>query len=165
MNLTFCNINTQPSTSARGRFQFNFLTTSKPLVMKASIVKTVALIAFVACFAKANAQSDLLALNTVPTSNAADFLSSDEKVAIGNFKRIVNTEANSPVVTVKCENAVTMKVRVFTLNGDLAKEETHTLGNGTNDLTIDMNDLNQGVYMVQFYSSEGSAVRRFVKNN
>ena len=137
-----------------------------PFIMKTNILKALSLILLITCFGKVNAQSDLLAMNTVSSiSNMSDFINRDEKVTVSNFKKIIATEDNSSVVTVKCQAPVTMQVRVFNLNGDLAKEESHKLNNGLNDLNVNLNDLSQGVYMVQFYTTEGSAVRRFVKNN
>ena len=135
--------------------------------MKTNILKTLSLILVLTCFGKANAQSDLFAMNTTSATaaNVADLYKSDDKVVISDFKRIAGNENNAPVVTVKAETSVSMQVRIFTLNGDLAKEESHAVENGVNDVKVDMSDLSQGVYMVQFYTKEGSALRRFVKNN
>lgn len=134
--------------------------------MKTNISKALTLVLLLVCFGKMNAQSDLLAVNTVtPVNAAADLFKSDDKVVISDFKRMAGNEDFVPVVTVKSESSVTMQVRVFTLNGDLAKEESHEVENGVNDIKLDMSDLSQGVYMVQFYTKEGSALRRFVKNN
>jgi hypothetical protein len=138
----------------------------KPFVMKTNILKALSLILFIFVISTANAQSDLFAMNTVPTANAvADLYKSNDKVVISDFKRLAGTEMNTPVITVKSEDNVTMQVRIFTLNGELAKEEAHAIENGVNDVQVDMNDLAQGVYMVQFYTKDGSALRRFVKNN
>lgn len=132
--------------------------------MKASILKTLSLLLFISCFGKANAQSDLFAMNTVPSSaTVAELFNSDDKVVIGDFKRTAGTDA--PVVIVKADASITMQVRIFTLSGELAKEEAHTLENGVSDVKVDMSTLSQGIYMVQFYTKEGSALRRFVKNN
>lgn len=134
--------------------------------MKTSISKILFALLLTAGFGKSFSQSDLLAVNTVNTpSSVSNLIKSDDKVVISDFKRIVESGANTPSVTVRCETPVTMKIRIFTLNGELAKEEAHALDNGLNDLSLDMADLSQGVYMVQFYSSEGSALRRFVKSN
>lgn len=138
----------------------------KPFVMKTNILKALSLMLLITCFGKMNAQSDLLAVNTVSSVNTAtDLYKSEDKVVISDFKRIAGNEVNVPVVTVKAESSVTMQVRIFTLNGDLAKEESHAVENGVNDVKVDMSDLSQGVYMVQFYTNEGSALRRFVKSN
>lgn len=134
--------------------------------MKTNILKALSLTLLIATFGTMNAQSDLFAMNTAPSSaTVADLFRSDDKVVISDFKRVAGTEMNTPVVSVKAEANVTMQVRIFTLNGELAKEEAHALENGVNDLKVDMSELTQGVYMVQFYTNEGSALRRFVKNN
>ena len=134
--------------------------------MKTNIIKTLSLIILIACFGKINAQSDLLAVNTsaVP-ADVASMFKSDDKVIISDFKKLTEAETNAPVVTVKSEGSLTMQVRIFTLTGELAKEEVHGLEGGLNDLKVDMSDLQQGVYMVQFYTKEGSALHRFIKNN
>ena len=134
--------------------------------MKTNILKALSLTLLITCFGKMNAQSDLFAMNTVSTATAvADLYKSNDKVVISDFKKMNGTEMNAPVISVKSEDNVTMQVRVFTLSGELAKEEAHTLANGVNDVQVDMNDLAQGVYMVQFYTKDGSALRRFIKNN
>jgi hypothetical protein len=154
------------TTSSPAGLQSVITNNLKPFVMKTNILKTLSLILVMTCFGKANAHSDLFAMNTAPTAvNVAVLYKSDDKVVISDFKRISAADSNAPVVTVKAENSISMQVRIFTLNGDLAKEETHAVENGVNDVKVDMSDLTQGVYMVQFYTKEGSALRRFVKNN
>ena len=134
--------------------------------MKTNIIKALSFIMLIACFGKMNAQNDLFSVNatSAPTS-VSDLYKSKEKIVISDFKRSAENEVNMPVVTVKSENSVTLQVRIFNLSGNLAKEEVYDLNNGLNDLKIDMSNLNQGVYMVQFYTKEGSAVRRWVKSN
>jgi hypothetical protein len=135
--------------------------------MKSIILKTLSLIVLVTCFGKMNAQSDLLALNAVNTisvpAEVAALYGNEEKIKVSDFTQ--NPISNSTLVRVKCATAVTMQVKVFNLNGDMAKEETHTLNGGTSDVTVDMDSLAAGTYMVQFYTKEGSAVRRFIKTN
>jgi hypothetical protein len=49
------------------------------------------------------------------------------------------------------------------MSGELEKEEAHSVENGLNDLRLDLSELSAGVYMVQFYTREGSALRRYIK--
>jgi len=113
---------------------------------------------------KMKAQSDLLAINTVPVpSSVAAVYATDEKIRISEFMPNETTNSNSSFVSVKCMVPVVLKVKVFNMNGQMAKEETHNLGTGVNEFSVDMNGLAKGMYMVQFYSKEGSAVRRFMK--
>lgn len=135
--------------------------------MKTNIMKILCVIALVACFGKMNAQSDLLAINTVnkvtvPAEISAMY-ASEEKIKVSDF--IQNPANNASLVRVKCNVPVTMQVKIFTMDGDMAKEETHTLNSGVNDLNVNLDNLAVGTYMVQFYSTEGSAVRRFIKMN
>ncbi len=126
--------------------------------------KTLFLIVLIASFGTINAQSDLLADNTVTVpSNIAALYKSDNKVTISEF--MPNQTENSSLVSVKCSDPITMQVKVFNMDGNLAKQESHALNTGVNELNINLNDLSAGMYMVQFYSKEGSAVRRFVKAN
>ena len=125
---------------------------------------TLFLILLVASFGTINAQSDLLADNTVyAPSNIAALYKSDEKITISEF--MPNQTNNSSLVSVKCATPVTVQVKVFKMDGNMAKQESHSLDKGVSELNINMNDLAAGMYMVQFYSKEGSAVRRFVKAN
>jgi hypothetical protein len=132
--------------------------------MKTNILNTLALIVLTTCFAKTYAQSDLFAMNTIATpASVAALYQSNEKVAISDFT--LAAQVNTPQIAVKSTDNVSMQVRIFSLSGELAKEETHDLASGVNNVTVNMNDLAQGVYMVQFYTKDGSALRRFVKNN
>jgi hypothetical protein len=49
------------------------------------------------------------------------------------------------------------------MNGDFVNEETYPLNSGINELKLNVDDLTKGAFMVQFYTNEGSAVRRFIK--
>ena len=128
--------------------------------------KILFLIVLVATIGNINAQSDLLAINSepVPTSIAAVY-ATQEKIRISEFMPAVSANMNSSSVSVKCLTPVTMKVRVFNMNGEMANEETRELATGLNEFSVDMSNLSKGMYMVQFYSKEGSAVRRYVKSN
>ena len=118
----------------------------------------------IASFRTMNAQSDLLADNTVyAPSNVAALYKSDDKITISEF--MPTQAANNSLVTVKCANPITVQVKIFRMDGNMAKQESRELDKGVNELNINMNDLAAGMYMVQFYSKEGSAVRRFVKAN
>jgi len=126
--------------------------------------KILFLIVLIVSVGKMSAQSDLLAVNIVPVpSNIAAVYASQEKIRISEFMPNASSNTNSSMVSVKCLVPVQMKVKVFNMNGQMAKEETRELAMGVNEFTVDMNDLSKGMYMVQFYSKEGSAVRRFMK--
>ena len=124
--------------------------------------KILSLLLLIASFGMVNAQSDLLADNVVSApSNIAALYKSDEKITISEF--MPNETHNSSLVSIKCLTPLTVQVKIFKMDGNMAKIESHTLDKGVSELSIDMNDLAAGMYMVQFYSKEGSAVRRFVK--
>ena len=50
------------------------------------------------------------------------------------------------------------------MTGNMAKQEAYDLVKGSNELKVNTDNLDVGVYMVQFYSANGSALRRIVKN-
>ena len=135
--------------------------------MKSNSLKILSLLILVTLFGKMNAQSGLLAVNSInnvqaPNQEAALY-NEQEKIRIGD---ITEDPANSKsLVRINSLLQLTMQVKVFDMNGDLAKIETHNLNNGINDLKVDMGSLAAGTYIVQFYTKEGSAIRRFVKNN
>ncbi len=115
----------------------------------------------VAFSGKIKAQSDLLADNAPYVSaNIASLYKSDDKITISE---LMASQHNNTQVSVKCAVPLTVQVKVFNMDGNMAKQESHTLNKGVNELNINMDDLAAGTYMVQFYSKEGSAVRRLVK--
>ena len=126
--------------------------------------KILLLFVLVASIGNINAQNDLLAINTepVPYSVAAVF-AAQEKIKISEFMPNVSTNSSSSLVSVKCLMPLTMKVKVFNLKGEMAIEESRELATGLNEFSVDMSNLEKGMYMVQFYSKEGSAVRRYMK--
>ena len=135
--------------------------------MKASFINTLPLTVLLVYFGNVNAQSDLLAFTevnsaSIPVEIAAKF-NAEEKIKISDF--IPNPASNVSTVTVNCVNPVSMKVKFFSMSGDLAKEELLNLVSGVNELKVDMNGLAKGIYMVQLYSKDGSAVRRVMKMN
>lgn len=110
------------------------------------------------------AQSELVAENASFTpSNAAALFKSDDKITISEFVQDL-TNAN-PTVNVKCQIPLAVQVKVFNMDGNMAKLETYQLEKGLTELNLKLDDLAAGSYMVQIYSKEGSAVRRFVKPN
>ena len=118
----------------------------------------------IAVSATTKAQSDLLAINTVTSSIPSEVIArynAEEKIRISDFTP--NPANSNTIVNVNCVNPTPMKVKFFTLNGDMAKEESYNLEKGMNELNVDLNGLAKGIYMVQFYSREGSAVRKVVK--
>ena len=126
--------------------------------------KILLLFVLVASIGNINAQNDLLAINTepVPYSVAAVF-AAQEKIKISEFMPNVSTNSSRTLVSVKCLIPLTMKVKVFNLKGEMAIEESRELATGLNEFSVDMSNLEKGMYMVQFYSKEGSAVRRYMK--
>ncbi|MDB5227209.1 MAG: hypothetical protein JWN78_1402 [Bacteroidota bacterium] len=132
--------------------------------MKTSyIIKIMLMILLIACASKMKAQSDLLAMNvtsSIPSEVIARY-NAEEKLRISDFTP--NPANNNSIVNVNCVHPTSMQVKFFTLNGDMAKEESYNLEKGMNELNVNLNDLSKGIYMVQFYSKEGSAVRKMVK--
>lgn len=125
------------------------------------------LIALTAAAGKINAQNGLYAVNTMNNVNTpnqvATQFNEEEKVRIGDLNQ--DPSQKTSLVRVNSLMQLTMQVKVFDMNGDLAKIETHNLNSGVNDLNVDLSTLSAGTYMVQFYTKEGSAIRRFVKSN
>lgn len=135
--------------------------------MKPVIFKSLALIVLISTITKLNAQNGLLAINTVNTvqspNKEAALFNDEEKIRISD---ITEDPANkSSLVRINSVMQLTMQVKVFDMNGDLAKIETHTVNSGVTDVNVDLNSLAAGTYMIQFYTKEGSAIRRFIKNN
>jgi len=127
------------------------------------LTKTLFSILLVASFGTIKAQSDLLADNTAyAPSNIVALYHNDEKIT---FSELMPKQENTSLVTVKCANSTKVQVKYFNMDGNMAKQELRTLDKGVNELDINTADLAAGMYMVQFYSSEGSAVRRLVKAN
>ncbi len=126
--------------------------------------KTLFLIVLFATIGTMNAQSELIADNTAYSpSNIASLYKSDDKITISDF--MPNLTNNSTLVSVKCLVPLTVQVKVFSIDGNMAKAESHSLDKGVSEINVDINDLAAGSYMIQFYTKEGSAVRRFVKTN
>ena len=129
------------------------------------LTKTLFSILLVASFGTLKAQSDLLADNTAyAPSNIVALYHNDEKITFSELMPKQEQE-NTSQVTVKCASATKVQVKYFNIDGNMAKQELRTLDKGVNELDINTTDLAAGMYMVQFYSSEGSAVRRLVKAN
>ncbi|MDB5229134.1 MAG: hypothetical protein JWN78_3327 [Bacteroidota bacterium] len=131
--------------------------------MKRNILQTVAIILMVICYGKANAQSDLLAslYSSVPNNISTRF--TEENVKVSDLILDPTSAIASAMVNVNSINPITMKIRIFMNNGNLVKEESFSLNSGSNELNVEMNDLAKGVYIVQLYSNEGSAVRKIIK--
>lgn len=131
--------------------------------MKQLFKKLLICIASIAYFGTTYAQSDLLADNTTyAPSNIVALYRSDDKIT---FSELMQNENNTSQLTVKCTNPTTVQMKFFKMDGSMAKQESRTLNTGINELNVSLDNLAAGTYMVQFYSSEGSAVRRIVKSN
>ncbi len=131
------------------------------------LTKTIFFIALFAIVGKMNAQSDLLADNTLynnsPNSVASLYKTTEDKIVISEF--LPNLVDNTSMVSIKCTLPLTVSVKIFNMDGNMAKQEVHNLEKGVNEFSVNMEGLTAGTYMVQFYSKEGSAVRRYVKAN
>ncbi|MDB5226722.1 MAG: hypothetical protein JWN78_915 [Bacteroidota bacterium] len=113
---------------------------------------------------KMKAENDLLTLNTeVLKRNIPDISRSaeDQKFSIVSF--IEHGTNNTSRVKINCADDQLLKIRVFNMNGEMAREESYLLHGGESDFQFDFNNLPSGHYMVQFYTKDGSAVRRFIK--
>lgn len=110
------------------------------------------------------AQSDLLLSNTVAApDNVLTMFKSEDKISFSDF--MPNQTYANTSVSVKCAVPVNIQVKFFNLDGNMAKLQNYSLDKGLNELNMQLDDLETGTYMVQFYSKEGSAVRRFIKES
>lgn len=110
------------------------------------------------------AQSDLTADNTtIAPSNLAAIFKSNDNVTIGEL--MASNVADKPLVNIKCNTPTNVQVKFFNMDGNMVKQESYALTIGVNELNVNAADLSAGTYMVQFYSKDGSAVRRLVKAN
>lgn len=133
--------------------------------MKTENIKTLTLLLILMNFGKLHAQSDLLSYNSVnsvaATGEVLASYKADEKFRISDF--MPNPANANSSVSVSVDVPVQVKVKFFSMNGDLVREEAFNLDKGQSNLSVDAAGLEKGIYMVQFYSKEGSAVRRFMK--
>lgn len=111
-----------------------------------------------------HAQSDLLADNTVTApANLSTLYKSNDKITISELMPNLTNETS--MVNIKCTVPMNVQIKFFNMDGNMVKQESYTLDKGVNELNVNASNLSAGIYMVQFYSKEGSAVRRFVKSN
>lgn len=132
--------------------------------MKTSIFKTILLTLFLVNFVKVNAQQEeRLFTDILLATNAQMFFDKSEKFQVSDI--ISNYMDNTLRVHVNCISPATMKIKIFKMNGEMANEVMHLLEIGNNELLLNSDGLSAGTYMVQFYTSEGSALRRFIKTH
>ncbi|HNE49840.1 MAG TPA: T9SS type A sorting domain-containing protein [Chitinophagales bacterium] len=112
----------------------------------------------------AQAQSELIADNAViAPSNLSSLIKSNDKITISELMSDIVTE--KPIINVRCAVPLNVQVKYFNLEGNLIKKDSYDLDKGVSELNVNAEGLAEGTYMVQIYSKEGSAVRRFVKHN
>lgn len=136
------------------------------VTLKASLKTAAIILVVLLCSGKIYGQSDQIAYHIAAGSNYSDITIKpleQENISVSDFITRIGTHETQ--IHIRSLNPVPMKVRVYSLTGDLAKEESVSLNSGSNELNIDMDNLQEGVYIVQFYSKEGSAIRRIVKMN
>jgi hypothetical protein len=122
--------------------------------------KTLAIFLLALSAGKLHAQSDMIAyINEIP--HTATFTSSEEHVAVSDFSFAPTT--NIAKINVRTVNPLKLRVFFYNITGELAKEEYVNLNSGSNELNLDISNLLKGIYIVQFYSKEGSAIRKIVK--
>lgn len=131
--------------------------------MRTLPVKTILFVFLIVCFGITKAQDQLITdENEFATADLSKMpQDTDQKIRISNFYQNAD---NASAIRIKCPSTVTLKVKFFTMNGDLAKEDMYSLESGNNELVLNENGLNQGAYMVQFYTNKGSALRRYTKS-
>ena len=109
-----------------------------------------------------NAQQEEPLFATISVGrNSSIIFDKEEKFKVSDIK--TDYLNNTIRVNVNCSSSAIMKVKIFGMNGEMATEATHSLQIGNNELLLNEDNLSAGTYMVQFYTSEGSALRRFVK--
>src|SRR3954462_7461740 len=103
--------------------------------MKRNILQTLAISLMVICFGKANAQNDMLATLT-PNNISTRF--TEENVKVSDLILDQTSATASAMVNVNSINPISMKVRIFMINGDLVKEELYNLNSGSNELNVEV---------------------------
>lgn len=130
-------------------------------------LKTLAIILMVSFFGKLYAQDDLVAVNESNWSQFSNEIAASsapaEKVRISDFAP--NLKLNTAIIRLKSANNIPMRVNFYDCRGELAMEQFLNLNSGSNEFSIDMSQLPKGTYIVQFYSNEGSAIRKITKSN
>jgi hypothetical protein len=128
------------------------------------LINSFLLIALIAVAGKVQAQSELIADNAVISpSNLTSLIKSNDKITISELMSDIASE--KPIINVRCAVPLNVQVKYFNLDGNLVKKDSYDLDKGVNELNVNAEGLVEGTYMVQIYSKEGSAVRRFVKHN
>lgn len=132
--------------------------------MKTVALKTIAILGLLLSVHAASAQSDLFADNSEPVPSAiAAMFKSEDKITISEFLLSPEYKSNETRVNIRCTTPQVVQVKVFNMDGNLTQQSAYQLDKGISELSLDMSALSSGTYMVQFYSKEGSAVRRLVK--
>ena len=87
----------------------------------------------------------------------------EELIRIGSIFR--NEQTNSSKIKITSSSPLSLNVKFFKMNGDMVKEDTYNLSIGMNEVPIKEDGLQPEAYIIQFYTGEGSAIRRFIKQN
>ncbi|HQV78627.1 MAG TPA: T9SS type A sorting domain-containing protein [Chitinophagales bacterium] len=129
--------------------------------MKHLLNKTMLLsIVFIAYVGTTFAQSDLLAENVSMSASTFANFQNEDKITFSDLIQ----QKNKTQLTVNTSTPTTIQVKYFNISGNMAKQETASLNKGLNEVDVNLDNLANGVYMVQFYTTQGSVVRRIVKD-
>lgn len=129
--------------------------------MKHLLNKTMLLsIVFIAYVGTTFAQSDLLAENVSMSASTFANFQNEDKITFSDLIQ----QKNKTQLTVNTSTPTTIQVKYFNISGNMAKQETASLNKGLNEVDVKLDNLANGVYMVQFYTTQGSVVRRIVKD-
>jgi len=129
--------------------------------MKHLLNKTMLLsIVFIAYVGTTFSQSDLLAENVSMSASTFANFQNEDKITFSDLIQ----QKNKTQLTVNTSTPTTIQVKYFNISGNMAKQETASLNKGLNEVDVNLDNLANGVYMVQFYTTQGSVVRRIVKD-
>ncbi len=92
-------------------------------------------------------------------------VSSTEDVYTGSYELSPNPAVDYINFSIDSESNLDYNLNIMTIDGRLAKRVVNngTLSTGTNNVTIDVSDLNSGMYLLQFVSEEGSFIEKINK--
>lgn len=97
---------------------------------------------------------------TFPLSVASGITEADFAKELNLFP---NPAANSTTIRFSLENAQPMQVRMLNVAGQLVQVvDLGEVNSGTNAVTLNVNDLNSGMYLVQLVSATGEQINRTI---
>ncbi len=88
-------------------------------------------------------------------------LSAKNDFSVSEF--MPNPTYNLSVVKVMSPQQVDMSVKIFTVDGSLVKEDFYPLNKGETEITLEMNNLAKGLYLVQFNYKDMMEMRKLMK--